>query len=169
MIKCMKLLNNSNCGINPLQKCLLYRTCILPIVLYRFQLWFYNHAPMTYHLKALGKCKEEQPYGSQGPSKHPCHMVLKLLLGSFPLNFTSRSLVEDHNLEHINFCLTTSYTLSSILKVICIHHKTLYISTLSPNINTHLSKAIQLTWLIGLMKVSCLLLLSILNFCLDLE
>ena len=64
MIKCMKLLNNSNCGINPLQKCLLYRTCILPIVLYRFQLWFYNHALMIYHLKALGKCKEEQPYRS---------------------------------------------------------------------------------------------------------
>ena len=51
----MKLLSNSNCGINPLQKHLLYRMCVLPIVLYGFQLWFYNCAPMMYHLKALGK------------------------------------------------------------------------------------------------------------------
>ena len=54
-VKYMKLLSNSNCSINSLQKCLLYRTCILFIVLYRFQLWFYNHAPMMYHLKVLGK------------------------------------------------------------------------------------------------------------------
>jgi len=54
-VKCMKLLGNSNCGINPLQKCLLYRTCVLSITLYGFQLWFYNHALMTYHLKALEK------------------------------------------------------------------------------------------------------------------
>jgi len=54
-VKCMKLLSNSNHGINPLQKCLLYRISILLIVLYRFQLWFYNYTSMTYHLKALGK------------------------------------------------------------------------------------------------------------------
>jgi len=41
-VKCMKLLGNSSHGINPLQKHLLYRLCILPIVLYGFQLWFYN-------------------------------------------------------------------------------------------------------------------------------
>jgi len=54
-VKCMKILGNSNCRINPLQKCLLYRICILPIVLYEFQLWFYNCTPMAYHLKALSK------------------------------------------------------------------------------------------------------------------
>jgi len=54
-VKCMKILSNSICGINPLQKCLLYRLCILPITLYGFQLWFYNHTPMAYHLKVLGK------------------------------------------------------------------------------------------------------------------
>jgi len=55
MVKCMKLLGNSSHGINPLQKCLLYRTCILPITLYGFQLWFYNCAPMAYHIKILNK------------------------------------------------------------------------------------------------------------------
>ena len=47
----MKILGNSNCGI----KCLLYKSCILSIVLSEFQLWFYNYAPMAYHLKFLGK------------------------------------------------------------------------------------------------------------------
>ena len=42
MVKCMKLLGNSLRGISPLQKCLLYRCCTLPIALYGFQLWYYN-------------------------------------------------------------------------------------------------------------------------------
>ena len=35
-VKCMKILGNSNCDINPLQKQLLYRTCVLSITLYGF-------------------------------------------------------------------------------------------------------------------------------------
>ena len=54
-VKCMKILGNSNQSINLIQKCLLYRTCVLPIALYGFQLWFYNHVPMSYYLKILGK------------------------------------------------------------------------------------------------------------------
>ena len=53
-VKCMKLLGNSTWGINPIQKCLLYRYCVLPIVLYRFQLWFYNKAPLSCPMKILG-------------------------------------------------------------------------------------------------------------------
>jgi len=37
-VKCMKILGNSNHSINPLQKYLLYRSCILPIALYGSQL-----------------------------------------------------------------------------------------------------------------------------------
>jgi len=37
-VKCMRLLGNSLQGINPTQKRLLYRCCILPIALYGFQL-----------------------------------------------------------------------------------------------------------------------------------
>ena len=54
-IKYMKILRNSNWGINLSQKCLLYRSCILSIVLYRFQLWLYNHVFLLYYLKILGK------------------------------------------------------------------------------------------------------------------
>ena len=54
-IKCMKLLGNSARGINPLQKRRLYRCCTLLIVLYGFQLWYYNKAPTYYHLNILRK------------------------------------------------------------------------------------------------------------------
>ena len=36
-------------------KHLLYRSCVLPITLYRFQLCFYNHIPLSYHLRILEK------------------------------------------------------------------------------------------------------------------
>ena len=55
MVKCIKLLGNSLRGINPIQKYLLYRCCVLPITLYSFQVWFYNKAPLSYHMKILGK------------------------------------------------------------------------------------------------------------------
>ena len=54
-VKCMKLLGNSSRGISPIQKCLLYRYCVLPIALYGFQLWFYNKALISYHMKTLNK------------------------------------------------------------------------------------------------------------------
>jgi len=55
----MKLLENLSCSIIPLQKCLLYRYCILPIALYSFQLWFYHYALLLYLLKALGKMQRK--------------------------------------------------------------------------------------------------------------
>jgi len=54
-IKCMKILGNSTRGLNPNQKCLLYRSCAMPITLYGFQLWHYNRAPLSYSLKILNK------------------------------------------------------------------------------------------------------------------
>jgi len=54
-VKYMKILSNSNYSINLTQKRLLYRMRVLPIILYEFQLWFYNCTPMLYHLKILEK------------------------------------------------------------------------------------------------------------------
>ena len=54
-VKCMKILGNSTRGLNSQQKCLLYRSCTLPIVLYGFQLWYYSRAPLSYPLNSLSK------------------------------------------------------------------------------------------------------------------
>ena len=57
-VKCMKILGNSVYGLISHQKCHLYRSCILPIVFYSFQLWFYNKAPLFYFLKELRKMQK---------------------------------------------------------------------------------------------------------------
>ena len=55
IVKCMKILGNSVHNLFPHQKQLLYRSCVLPIALDSFQLWFYNKASLLYPLKILGK------------------------------------------------------------------------------------------------------------------
>jgi len=59
-IKCMKIISNSNCDINPSQKYFLYRLYVLPIALYGFQLWFYKPVLLAYHLKVLGKMQRRR-------------------------------------------------------------------------------------------------------------
>ena len=54
-VKSMKMLDNSNRGLLQYQKHLLYRTCVLPIMLYNFYLWFYDKAPLSYPLNKLNK------------------------------------------------------------------------------------------------------------------
>jgi len=43
-IMCMKMLSNSSRGLIPIQKQLLYKSYILSVVFYSFQLWHYNKA-----------------------------------------------------------------------------------------------------------------------------
>jgi len=44
-VKVMEMLGNSTRGLLPLQKCLLYCSCIVPIATYGFRLWFFAGAP----------------------------------------------------------------------------------------------------------------------------
>ena len=81
MVKCMKILSNSNWSINPIQKCLLYRTCVLPIALYGFQLWFYNCDSMSYHLKILGKMQRRAVIWILGAFKTFSSFGIKAIAG----------------------------------------------------------------------------------------
>ena len=51
----MKLLGNSTRELLSYNKHLLYRTCILPIVLYGFSLWYFKNTLLSYPLKKLRK------------------------------------------------------------------------------------------------------------------
>ena len=53
MIKCMKMLSNSLRGLIPTQKRCLYKSCMLPIILYSFQMWYYNKVLLSYPLQVL--------------------------------------------------------------------------------------------------------------------
>ena len=54
-VKSMKILGNLVRGLIPHQKHLLYRSYVISIALYGFQLWFYNKVPVPYPLKVLRK------------------------------------------------------------------------------------------------------------------
>ena len=58
-LSAMKMLGNSSWGLLPMQKWLLYRTCILSIAMYGFNLWFFKGAPIVKNVNELKKmqCK----------------------------------------------------------------------------------------------------------------
>jgi len=87
MVKCMKLLGNSSQGINPIQKRLLYRYCALPIALYGFQLWFYNKAPVLYHMKILNKMQRRATIWILGTFKTSPMEGIEALVGLMLIRF----------------------------------------------------------------------------------
>ena len=86
-VKCMKLLGNSSWGINPLQKHLLYRCCALPIAMYGVQLWFYNKAPLSYHMKILNKMQRRAAIWILGAFKTSPIEGIEALVGLIPIRF----------------------------------------------------------------------------------
>ena len=96
-VKCMKLLGNSLWGINPIQKHLLYRCCVLPLLYTVFNYGFITKLPYCTTWKSWGKYREEPLFGYWEPSKHRLWKVLKLLWVSSLSNFTSKNLQTDLN------------------------------------------------------------------------
>ena len=102
-VKCMKLLGNSVRGINPIQKRLLYRCCALPIALYGFQMWFYNKAPTSYHMKILNKMQRRAAIWILGAFKTSPLDGIEALAGLMPIRFhlqkiAKRSLIRSFKL-----------------------------------------------------------------------
>ena len=93
MVKCMKLLGNSLHSIIPTQKCLLYRCCIFPIVLYGFQLWFYNHTPLSYPLKILGKMQRRATIWILGAFKMFSMEGIEAIAGLIPIKLHLQKLM----------------------------------------------------------------------------
>ena len=58
-LSAMKMLGNSSRGLLSIQKRLLYRTCVLPITLYGFQLWFFKDAPIIKNITELKKIQRK--------------------------------------------------------------------------------------------------------------
>ena len=90
----MKLLGNSSHGISPLPKCQLYRCCILPIALYSFQLWFYNKAPLLYHMKLLNKMQRRAAIWILGTFKTSPSEGIEALAGLIPIKYYLQKLAE---------------------------------------------------------------------------
>ena len=99
MVKCMKLLGNSTPGINTIQKCLLYKCCVLPIALYRFQLWFYNKAPLSYPIKILGKMQRRAAIWILGAFKTSSTEGLKAIAELIPIKLYLQKLASRSQLH----------------------------------------------------------------------
>ena len=112
-IKCMKLLGNLSWGINPLQKCLLYRCCVLPIALYGFQLWFYNKAPISYYMKILNKMQRQVAIWILGAFKTSLSEGIETITGIIPIRFHLQKIAK--RLQIWSFKLPTNHILRNLM------------------------------------------------------
>ena len=83
----MKILGNSTRDLNPNQKCLLYRSCTMPIILYGFQLWHYNRALLFYPLKILNKMQRWVALWIVSAFKTSPLLGVKAIASLIPINF----------------------------------------------------------------------------------
>ena len=118
-VKCMKILGNSVRGLVPHQKYLLYKSYILLIALYGFQLWYYNKAPLSCPLKMLGKIQRKAAIWILGAFKTFPSSSIEAIVGLIPINLhlqklSERSQLRSHSLpyNHILQSLMEPKTLS---------------------------------------------------------
>jgi len=109
----MKLLGNSVRGINPLQKRLLYRCCALPIALYGFQMWFYNKAPLSYHMKILNKMQRRATIWILGAFKTSFLEGIEALAGLMPIKFHLQKIAKRSFIR--SFKIPDNHTLKNLL------------------------------------------------------
>ena len=98
-VKCMKLLGNLLCGIILTQKHLLYRCYILLIVLYSYQLWFYNHALLSYHMKILWKMQRRATIWILGAFKTSPVEGIEAIAGIIPIKLHLQKLMNQSQLH----------------------------------------------------------------------
>jgi len=109
-----EILGNSVHGLNPHQKHLLYRSCTLPIVLYGFQLWHYNNAPLSYSLKMLGKIQRRAAIWILDTFKIFLSFGVKAIIGLIPINLHLQKLSRRSQLRV--YSLLSNYILCSFMK-----------------------------------------------------
>ena len=85
-VKCMKMHRNLSRGLTPIQKQLLYRSYVLLIILYGFQLWYYNKAPLAYLLKELRKMQRRATIWIFGAFRISSSLSIKAVVGLIPIH-----------------------------------------------------------------------------------
>jgi len=96
----MKMLGNSSRSILPIQKQLLYRTCILPIALYRFNLWFFKGAPIVRNINELKRMQRKAALWITGTFRTSPSDSIKAIAGLIPITLHMRKLNGRHHLRY---------------------------------------------------------------------
>jgi len=109
----MKMLGNSSRGLLPMQKRLLYRTCIVPIALYGFQLWFFKGAPMIKNIMELNKMQRRAALWIMGAFRTLPSEGVEAIAGLIPINLYLKKLNGRHHLRYAT--VHPSHTINTLL------------------------------------------------------
>jgi len=109
----IKILGNSSRGLLPTQKRLLYRTCIVPIALYGFQLWFFKKAPMVKNITELKKMQRRAALWITGAFRTSPSEGVEAIAGLIPINLHLRKLNGRHHLRYTT--TPPSHAINSLL------------------------------------------------------
>ena len=121
MIKYMKILGNSLRGLIPTQKRLLYRSCILSIILYSFQIWYYKKAPLLYPLKVLRNMQRRVALWILGDFCTFPSADIKAIAGLIPIYLHLQKLNSKFHLRV--HTLPTNHIIKSLLETRSINNK----------------------------------------------
>jgi len=140
----MKLLDNLTRGILPLQKRLLYRTCVLPITLYGFQLWFFKGVSTVYNMTELKKMQRRAVLWITGTFCTSPLEGIEAVAGLIPIHLYLQKLNSQHQLRYAT--ILPSHTINFLLDHA--HAKNhpahkLVISSLTSKQKAHLKSSIK--------------------------
>ena len=111
-LSAMKMLGNSSRGLLPMQKRLLYRTYILPIAMYGFNLWFFKGTPIVKNINKLKKMQCKTAFWITGIFWTSSSNGIEAIAGLIPIT---------HHMHKLNVSQTSfghiSINSSSILTV----------------------------------------------------
>ena len=106
------MFGNSSRSLILSQKCLLYRACILLIVLYGFPLWFYNKVSLAYLLKALRNIQYKAAFWILGEFCIFLSLGIEAIASLIPINLHLQKLGRRLQLQ------TYSLSLNHIIKLL---------------------------------------------------
>ena len=137
------MLGNLSRGINPLQKRRLYRCYTLPIALYEFPLWYYNKAPMNYHLSVLWKMQQRAALWILGAFQTSPTTGIEAISSLIPIHLHLKKLYKRFLLR--GSLLSPNHIISSILSSDGLHEHNSHnisIDNITPKQRLHLKSTL---------------------------
>jgi len=118
------MLGNSLRGLLPIQKRLLYKTCVLPIALYGFQLWFFKGAPIIKNITELKKIQQRAALWIMGAFRTSSSEGIKAIAGLIPITLHLHKLNGRHHLCYVS--IPSLHAINSLLDSQHAKNQTLY-------------------------------------------
>ena len=112
-LSAIKMIGNSSRGLLPFQKCLLYRTCVLSIALYGFQLWFFKSISIVKNITELKKMQQRAALWITGAFWTSLSKGIEAISGLIPIALHLCKLNSRHHLHYTS--IPPLYAINSLL------------------------------------------------------